>query len=185
MKSYKIEVGAHKLGKLILAENKENQYSGYISYTFFEGKPGFRKGFLARLFENKQEKKVNDSIVVKNKLSDSLAKILILKLRKAGIDELMPCKDDDECARINFLDPEFTTFVLTADGKSNYFEYASIGYPISKFPEKTQLRRKVQHLVGICISEIDYSKEFKMAQEHLSKGNYFMPSSQGYLTFKR
>ena len=185
LKTYEIEVGARKLGKLTLIERNKSEYSGYVSYVFFEGKPTSAKSFVGRLFNNSNAKKVSDSVLIKNKLPDSLAGVLMLGLQNTGIEDLIPCNEDNDCAKINFLDPNFTVFNLKIDGKAKQFEYASIGYPSAQFPEKTQLRRRVQDLVNICVTKIDYSKEFKTAREKLKKGSYFIATDQGYLTFKR
>ena len=185
LNTYEIEVGAHKFGKLILIERNKNEYSGYISYVFFEGKPASAKGFFGRLFKSSDKKRVLDSVSINNKLPDSLAKSLILTLQNAGIEKLIPCTEDKDCAKINFLDPNFTVFNLNIEGRVKQLEYASIGYPSAQFPEKTQLRRRVQDLVSICVTKIDYSTEFKTAREKLKKGSYFMHTDQGHLTFKR
>ncbi len=184
-KSYHIEVGGKILGELLLEENNVSGYSAAIRYPFFKGKPALSRSFVGRLFHNSNRKKTTDTITVVNKLPDSVAKDLVLRLREKGIEEIKPCKEDTACAKIDFIDPDYTVFVLTTDGKSKYLEYAGIGYPATQFPEKTKLRRKVQELVSVCIAKIDYSKEFKMAQEKLIKGWYFLPTKQGYLTFKR
>lgn len=183
LKSYEIKADAISVGKLFLAQKKDHTYNGYISFTFNKGKIGRSRigKFLAQIGKEKEK----EPIIVKNVLSDSLVASLMLKLQQAGIEQLVPCEEDVECAKHRFLDPNFTVIKLVTEEKSKQFDYASIALPTAKYIEETPLRKKVQDLMVICAAEIDYHKQFIVAEKELKRGWYFMYADQGYLVFKK
>lgn len=183
IKKYQIITGTDQLGELILEESN-GRYKGLISYTFYQGKVASSKSFVGRLLHQSGSATKKKTIIVKIELADSVSRALMLKLENAGIERLLPCNEDPECAKLNFLDGDFTVFNLTINGQSKELEYAAVGYPISKYPEKIDLRKKVQNLVQICIEDVNYMKHFKDARSKLTRGWYYMYSGNGYLTFR-
>lgn len=184
-KKYQIKTGTQNVGELVLEENNNKSYRGFMIYTFHQGNPAMAKGFIGRLLNNPDQIRKKENLVVKNELSDSLTKRLMLKLEAAGIEKLSPCEQNPECAKLTFLDGDFTEFSLTNNGITKEFDYASIGYPITKYPEKIQLRKQVQNLISICIAEIDYPRQFNEAIKKLKRGSYYIGHGIGYLTFKK
>jgi len=173
IKKYRIITGTDQLGELILEENN-NSYKGFISYTFYQGKVASSRSFVGRLLHQSGSAAKKETVIVKSELADSLSRALMLKLENAGVERLLPCNEDPQCAKLNFLDGDFTVFNLTINGQSKLLEYAAIGYPMAKYPEKIELRQKVQNLVQICIEDVNYMRHFKDARSKLKRGWYYI-----------
>ncbi|TZF81466.1 hypothetical protein FW774_18060 [Pedobacter sp. BS3] len=144
---------------IYLIEQKDNSYTGYITSDFF--RPLKKILFITvRKVKNFQ---------IREDLPRQVVKTTMQALKSQGIEALKKCEDDEQCSKINFLDPDHLAFEITVGSKRIKAGFQAV-YPERKSNtpiESTTLRRQAQVLITIVDKSIDLENEFRKSRSKI------------------